>query len=142
MRFLSALRRRLKKVRESGQSLVEFTLVLPVFLFLLSGLVEIGDTLNSYLTVIDSSRDAARLGSKGLATDAEIRGLVGKDMERLRDPFNPTSGVTVARNTMPGDTSVKVRVCYDHQLIFPLPGFIPNPIHVCSSTTMRSISYQ
>ncbi len=142
MRIISAWRHWLKKARESGQSLVELTLILPVFLVLLAGLVEVGDTLNSYLTVIDSSRDAARLGSKGQATDAEIRVLVGRDMDRLRDPFDPASDVTVARNTMPGDTSVKVEVCYDHELIFPLPGFIPNPIHLCSSTTMRGISYQ
>jgi Flp pilus assembly protein TadG len=142
MRFLLAWRRRGKKAGESGQSLVELSLVLPVFLLLLAGLVEVGDSLNSYLTVIDAGRDAARLGSRGQATDTDIRNLVGKDMERLRDPFNPTSGVTVSRNTMPSDTSVKVRVCYDHALIFPLPGFIPNPIHLCSSTTMRGITYQ
>jgi Flp pilus assembly protein TadG len=141
MRFRLARRRRGKKAGESGQSLVEFALVLPVFLLLLAGLVEVGDSLNSYLTVIDASRDAARLGSRGQATDTEIGNLVGKDMERLRDPFIPTSGVTVSRNTMSPDTSVKVSVCYDHELIFPLPGFIPNPIHMCSSTTMRAITY-
>jgi Flp pilus assembly protein TadG len=141
MRFLLAWRRRGKKAGESGQSLVELALVVPVFLLLLAGLVEVGDTLNSYLTVIDAGRDAARLGSRGHATDTEIRNLVGNDMERLRDPFDPASGVAVSRNTMPGDTSVKVRVCYEHALIFPVPGFLPDPIHMCSSTTMRAITY-
>ena len=141
MRSLWAWRRRGKKPGQSGQSLVELSLVLPIFLMLLAGLVEIGDALNSYLTVIDASRDAARLGSRGLATDTEIRDLVDRDMERLRDPFDPLTDVTVAHDTMPGDDSVEVEVCYDHALIFPLPGFIPDPIHICSTTTMRSISY-
>jgi len=142
MRFRLAWRRRGKKAGESGQSLVELALILPVFLLLLVGLVEVGDSLNSYLTVIDASRDAARLGSRGQASDAEIRNLVGKDMERLRDPFTPDpTTVPVSRTAMPGDTSVKVTVCYDHALIFPVPGFLPNPIHMCSSTTMRAITY-
>jgi len=142
MRSLLPWRRWRKEPGQSGQSLVELTLILPIFLLLLSGLVEIGDALNSYLTVIDASRDAARLGSRGLATDTEIRDLVDRDMERLRDPFDPASDVTVTHNPVPGDTSLKVEVCYDHALIFPLPGFIPDPIHICSSTTMRSISYE
>jgi len=141
MRFLLAWRRSVKKAGESAQSLVEMALVLPMFMVLLTGLIEVGDSLNSYLTVIDAGRDAARLGSRGQATDTEIGNLVGKDMERLRDPFDPVSGVTVTRNTMPGDTSVKVRVCYDHELIFPVPGFLPDPIQMCSSTTMRAITY-
>jgi len=141
MRFRLAWRRRGKKAGESGQSLVELSLILPVFLLLLAGLVEVGDSLNSYLTVIDASRDAARLGSRGQATDTDIRNLVGKDMERLRDPFTPAAGVTVNRTPMPGDTTVKVTVCYDHALIFPVPGFLPDPIHMCSSTTMRAITY-
>jgi len=142
MRSLLPWRRWRKEPGQSGQSLVELTLILPIFLLLLSGLVEIGDALNSYLTVIDASRDAARLGSRGLATDTEIRDLVDRDMERLRDPFDPASDVSVTHNTMAGDTSVKVEVCYDHALIFPLPGFIPDPMHICSSTTMRSITYE
>jgi hypothetical protein len=44
----------------SGQSLVEFTLMLPVLLIMLSGLVEAGIALNVYLDLIDSAREVAR----------------------------------------------------------------------------------
>ncbi len=43
-----------------GQSLVEFTLILPVLLVMVSGLVEAGIALNVYLDLIDSAREVAR----------------------------------------------------------------------------------
>lgn len=46
--------------RRRGQSLVEFSIMLPVLLIMLSGLVEFGFLLNTYLDVIDAARDAAR----------------------------------------------------------------------------------
>ena len=46
-----------------GQSLVEFSLMLPILLIMLSGLVEFGFLLNSYLDVIDAAREAARFAA-------------------------------------------------------------------------------
>lgn len=46
-----------------GQSLVEFSIMLPVLLIMLSGLVEFGFLLNHYLDVIDAARETARFGS-------------------------------------------------------------------------------
>jgi Flp pilus assembly protein TadG len=46
-----------------GQSLVEFTILLPVLLMMLSGLIEFGFLLNSYLDVIDAARDTARFAA-------------------------------------------------------------------------------
>lgn len=46
-----------------GQSLVELTLTLPILLLLLFGLVEIGWYANSYLTLLDASREAGRFGA-------------------------------------------------------------------------------
>jgi hypothetical protein len=48
-----------------GQSLVEFTVMLPVLLIMLSGLVEYGILLNYYLDIIDAARDAARFAADG-----------------------------------------------------------------------------
>jgi Flp pilus assembly protein TadG len=142
MGLLSLWCRRRKRAGQSGQSLDETALILPIFLFLLVGMVDVGDALNSYLTVVDVARDGARLGSKGKATDAEIKDLVLTEMGRLPDPIDSAEDITVSRNTMPGDESVKVRVCYDHSLILGLPGFIPDPIRLCSTTTMRAITYE
>jgi Flp pilus assembly protein TadG len=48
---------------ESGQSLVEFSLVLmPLFLILL-GIIQFGFIFNTYVTMTNASRDATRLGT-------------------------------------------------------------------------------
>jgi hypothetical protein len=129
---------------ELSQSMVELALVLPVFLFLFSGVVEIADTLNSYITVVDVSRDGARLGSKGQASDTDIKNMITTEMGRLRDPFSTAQDVTITHNPVPnGDTSLKVKVCSNHHLILPgLSTFLGNPLRLCASTTMRTIVYQ
>jgi hypothetical protein len=54
-------KRRRKKSR--AQSLVEFTIMLPVMMVLLSGLIEFGFLLNNYLDLIDAARDVARVAA-------------------------------------------------------------------------------
>jgi Flp pilus assembly protein TadG len=48
-----------------GQSLVEFTILLPILLIMISGLIEFGFMLNYYLDLIDAAREAARWGAGG-----------------------------------------------------------------------------
>ena len=50
-----------KKTR--AQSMVEFALLLPVLLILFTGMIEFGFLLNTYLSLLDSTRQAARLYS-------------------------------------------------------------------------------
>ncbi|OGO16060.1 MAG: hypothetical protein A2Z14_12445 [Chloroflexi bacterium RBG_16_48_8] len=53
----------LSKIRRGqfrGQSIVEFTLLLPLLLMLLSTLIEFGFVLNEYLDLIDTTRETAR----------------------------------------------------------------------------------
>jgi Flp pilus assembly protein TadG len=138
-----AWQRMTKKAGELGQSAVELALVLPIFALLLSGVVEVGDAVNSYLTVIDVSRDGARLASKGQATDAEIRGMAATEMDRLRDPFDPVGDMTIVHNPVPGDSSIRVEVCSNHSLMLPgLSVFVGDPLRMCAATTMRTITFQ
>ena len=68
---LRAFRARLfrnSKIRRA-QSLVEFTVLLPVLLIMLSGVIEFGFMLNYYLDIIDAARDTARFA----ANDDPIR---------------------------------------------------------------------
>ena len=62
---LRAFRARLSRnpTIRRGQSLVEITIMLPVLLLMLSGLVEFGFLLNTYLDVIDAAREAARFSA-------------------------------------------------------------------------------
>jgi len=46
-----------------GQSLVEFAILLPLLLMMLSGLIEFGFALNVYLDLVDVSREVARFSA-------------------------------------------------------------------------------
>lgn len=58
MRLLSAGR-----TGASGQSLVEFALVLTPLLFILLGIIQFGFIFNAYVTLTNAAREAARAGS-------------------------------------------------------------------------------
>ena len=55
--------KRVKRWRRRGQSLVEFAILLPLVLIMLSGLIEFGFLLNEYLDLIDAAREVARFAS-------------------------------------------------------------------------------
>src|SRR5204862_1369418 len=75
---------------DSGQALVEFAIVLPVFLLLLFGLVEFGFVLNASSTVNYASRVAALLAAEGGAT-AGTDCMVLRAVDRaLTSPTTPT----------------------------------------------------
>ena len=55
-----------RNVRKSkGQSLVEFAIAFPVVIMLFSGVVEFGFILNYYLSLLDATRESARVYSSG-----------------------------------------------------------------------------
>ena len=47
----------------SGQALVEFTIVVPIFMFLLLGMMEFGFAFSDRLTLGNASREGARVGA-------------------------------------------------------------------------------
>lgn len=49
-----------RKHKSRGQSIVEFTILLPLLLMLLSSLIEFGFAINEYLDLIDTTRETAR----------------------------------------------------------------------------------
>ncbi|TMF27724.1 MAG: pilus assembly protein [Chloroflexi bacterium] len=79
---------------DRGQALIEFAIVLPIFLLLIFGLVEFGVLLNAASTVNFVSRAAALLAAEGGKTE-------GTDCQVLRaierDLTPPTTPSRVAR---------------------------------------------
>ena len=51
------------RVQSSGQSFVELTIILPLLLLMLIGMVEVAFTMFAYMTALDLSREAARFAS-------------------------------------------------------------------------------
>ena len=106
--------------RERGQGMVEFVLVLPIFLLLVFAIVDFGMGFHAWLTVTNSAREGARLGAvRGSQTEIVQR---VQDTSDSLDPSNMTITVTNAQGT-PG-TSVVVDVDYDYTLITPLDNLL------------------
>ena len=77
-----------RRRRRGGQSLVEFAVVLPVFLLILAGILDFGLGLYSQMTVINAAREGARLGVVEPGNVADIKARVdamagGLDKSRL-----------------------------------------------------------
>ena len=57
------VRRRRRADGEAGQSLVEFSLILFPLFFILLGIIQFGLIFNTYVTMTNAARDAARMGT-------------------------------------------------------------------------------
>lgn len=107
---------------ERGQSLVEFTMIVPIFLLLVFAIVDFGMGLYSWITVTNAAREGARIGTVG-ADKNTIIARVQDTAGALNDGYltvnvtNCASGCATTGDT--GET-VSVEVDYDYHLITPL----------------------
>ncbi len=119
MRLLHALSRRAHSpvrpgaARERGAALVEFTMVLPLLLALIFGIVDFGRAFQSWITITNAAREGARLGTTG--------GSVSEICNRVQSTA-AVSGATCTVTGVPGVTGddVSVKVDYTLNLITPL----------------------
>ena len=126
---------------EGGQSLVEFVLVLPIFLLVLFAIVEFGMAFHAWIAVTNSAREGARLGAvRGSATEIEQRVW---DTTGTLEQGKLTVTVTNAEGD-PGD-SVIVDVSYAYSLMTPVAdilalvsgGTISDELTLSSTADMR-----
>lgn len=115
-----AIRHRSRRGRR-GQSLVEFALVIPVFLLILFAIFDFGALLYSRMTVINAAREAARAATL-LATPTYTEGQIQSVASSRADGAAgglPVTTTATCGACDPGDF-VTVTVAYDHAMIFPL----------------------
>ena len=116
--------------RKRGQALVEFALVVPLFLLLLAGMIDFGLGLNASIAVSNAAREGARLGAVS-AVSSDI-------IDRVNSMMAPYPGLPTAvsatcthigggtctldnSSTKPGSgDSVIVTVTYDYNMVWPL----------------------
>jgi len=122
---------------EHGQALVEMALVMPLFLLLLFGVMEMGRVGYAYITVSNAAGVGGRMASIG---------GINSDIEIAVENAAPSLGLTSQNITItPTDylqrhsgQQVTVEVTYPVQLIIPLiSNVIPNPVVVRSKIIMR-----
>lgn len=132
--------------RDSGQSMVEFALILPILIAFIFGIVELGILFSVYIGMTNSAREAARAGSVyqyGGTPFTENSPANIKTVDDLRLTYlsqvitntinplvNPTTALTRTVTYTPtapltpyrtGDTVV-VQLEHDHPLFFGLFG--------------------
>ena len=104
-----------RRPRTRGQALVEFALVIPIFLLMLAGMIDFGLGLYSYMTINNAARDGARLGAtacSAVACTDPITARVGVAAGGL----DPTVTVVCSHETAP---NVTVAVPCSPKLVSP-----------------------
>lgn len=121
--------------RRRGQAMVEFALVLPIFVLLVFGIMEFGLMFHQYMVVTAASREGARTAAVG-GTDAEIRTAALTAAAGVDKGFLTTS---VAPATRVKGAPVTVTVTNQVPISTPLIAaiFPVNPVPVSGTTIMR-----
>jgi Flp pilus assembly protein TadG len=132
-----SIQRRRGRRRTRGQALVEFSLILPVFILVLSGIMDFGVLLYSRITVINAAREGARAASivadattiptvvtgrvkavsSGLTTTSPTMTITSTCVAIATSPGPCTFSTTTS--SQPGD-AISVTVNYKYSSFFPL----------------------
>lgn len=119
--------RRPRLHQEAGVSLVEFALILPLFLLLLLGMVDLGQGFNRYLVLLNATREGALWLSRHptdiVGMEARITGEIqqsGLALENVMVTRTPQKGAYAA-----GDL-VKLTLEYKYTLMFGAITRIPS----------------
>lgn len=126
-----------KKIRSSsGQALVEFALVLPLFLLLVFAVIEISNIGYSYVTLNNAVRSGARVASLG-GVDSQVTNTISSSATLL-DPNLLSITITPNEHTRRSGDQVIVNAAYEVHLTLPIISqVLPNPVTLESSLSMR-----
>jgi len=126
-----------------GQAVVEFALVLPVFIFLLLVIMEGGRILGGYLELQNAARDGVRWAAIHTdKTEADVTAyvkerLVFLDHSKMDDPNN----VDLVRKQTPNgkDRWAELTLKYPLEILTPIiSNLVGNPFNLEVKMVMRS----
>lgn len=120
----------------SGQALVEFALVLPLFLLLTFGVIEISKIGYSYVTLNNAIRSGTRVASVG-GLDGEITNTIVSSSSYLDGTL---LNITITPGELGRNSGSQVTVAASYPVYLNTPiisQVLPNPVIVRSSLAMR-----
>jgi Flp pilus assembly protein TadG len=132
----------MKKRDQSGASVVEFAIILPLIVWLIFGIMEIGFVLYDKNMITQASREGARAGvifRVPAVTDDEIVEVVNNYLGTSLITFGEpqTATVTVTRNGLSAGDPLKVTVSYTYTaLVFSIAS-MGKKFNMVAETTMR-----
>jgi Flp pilus assembly protein TadG len=149
----STSRRRSADKGSSGQSLIEFALVLPMLLVLVFGIVEFGNAWRHYQLITNTAREGARIAVLPSSTGATVDSVIN---DRLNRSGLDTTKATITKTILDyGDAGyansadiVTIQYPYDFVFLGPIvdlmcsvfgcaPGGFTT-VQLTSTSTMRN----
>ena len=124
---------------QSGQALVEFTIVLPILMLLIMGIFQFGMMLNAYITIGNAAREGARAGIIG-SSDAEIQNLIISTSPSL-EPENLTVSITPSETNRISGGTLTVNVTYNYELTVPIISSLFNNVIVLNGQTSMRVEW-
>ncbi len=134
-------KRLLKKRRESGQSVVELALTLPLLLLLICGMIELGWLASTRLVLDNITREGVRAGIVATSAATNTADVTARINGMKPDYMTNELGITVtysdATNFRSGD--ITVVTTYDLPTITPLTAFLTSDgvFHLQAECTMK-----
>lgn len=123
----------MKRNKESGQSLVEFALVLPLLLLLICGIFDLGRLMFAYTSLNMTAQEAVRIGGLGGDDDEIIQ--YAEDHLRVGDASTLQVIITPGDSVRDSGDNITVKLTYELPLITPIiSNIIPAPILSADST--------
>lgn len=142
---MAAIFRRGPRDHTVGQSLVEFSMILPVFLLILFGAIDAGRFVYTDNTLSQAAREAARLG----AVEASWLGNTDTSCGKPAGPVCPAnvatlvSHITTAANRMVGGlgtlSSIEVRCDAPGDAPPDVPWASPGPTTSCTDNAQGNL---
>jgi Flp pilus assembly protein TadG len=122
--------------RDKGQALVEFTLLIPVLLFVVLAIAQFGGLYNHYVTITDATRAGARMAVVSRTAADPIAAAIQavRDSAHTLDQSQLNVTVTPAPPWTPGQ-QITVTASYPYAL--DLAGLVVKSGSLTSSTKER-----
>jgi hypothetical protein len=125
------------RAARAGQTLAEATLVLPLLLLLLVGIVDFGHLFNQSIIVTNAARAGARQGALDRSDTHIVGAIQGAastlDPERLSWRISPPEG----DEQRSSGHNLAVEVWYVSEVPIPLPGVLGSQRLLYAKTVMR-----
>jgi Flp pilus assembly protein TadG len=104
---------------EHGQAMVEFAIVLPIFLTLIFGIIQFGIAWNNYVTLTDAARAGARKAAVSRHTDPVGAACtqVRSSAQDLKGDLQCNASVTGPLDRPGGDVTVSASYPYSISIL-------------------------
>lgn len=123
-----------KRRGERGQTMVEFAIVLPIFLMLLLGIAQLGIAFNNYLTLTDGVRAGARYGAVLRTSGTRVSDTIAKVKQSSANLDQSKINATVTSTWAAGSD---LTVCATYPYSINLIGLVVSSGNLNSCTTNR-----